>query len=422
MTSLFDKKEDSRTEKQNQLVQEWVNNKLKGTIVSPTGFGKTRVGILAITRFLNKNKNRNVIIVVPSDAIKQQWIEELASWDLLENCSVKTMYDTSRNSYNCDLLVIDEIHKCLSNHLFKLFTNIKYKVILGLTATFERLDNRHLLLEKYCPIIAEVTIEEAVKNKWLSKYKEYLVLIEPDDYEVYTKLDKEFNEHFSFFSYDFNLAMSCVTSWKVRANLAKERCHGDDFKDVNKQILIHAMGFNRTLQARKKYINNHPKKVELAELIIEHRLDKKCITFSNTIAMAESIKYGMVYSGKDSAKKGRITLAEFIEQPTGILNTVMKVREGLNCPDLSVAINLGINSSKATNIQKRGRVIRTNDTDKVAEIFYLVLKNTVEVKWFQNAIGSSNYETIDEEALKNVLESKDYSVKKNKQTTLTFRF
>lgn len=302
-----------------------------------------------------------------------------------------------------------------------MFANIKYKIILGLTATFERLDGRDALIAQHCPVVDTITLEEAVKNKWLSEYKEYLVLIEPDDIDKYNTLNQEFYEHFSFFNYNFNLAMSCVTSWQQRALLAKERCHGDDFKDINKQILVHAMGFNRTLQARKSYINNHPKKIELAETILEHRTEKKCITFSATIAMAEKIKYGKVYSGRDTVKKGRITLAEFVEQDGGVLNTISKVNEGLNCPDISVAILLGINSSKTTSTQRKGRVIRYQD-NKAAEIFTLVLKGTVEEKWFQNSNTSSNYITIDEESLVNVLDGKDFIKKKNKVTTTNFRF
>lgn len=411
----------SRSKRQEEAVQKWVNSKLVGTLMCPTGFGKTRCGMLAISRFLSKNPTRKVIIVVPSDPVKHQWIEETVQWAVFDNCEVRTMFDVSNHEYECDLLVIDEIHKCASNKLIKLFSNIKYRVILGLTATFERLDGRDKLISKYCPVVDTITVEEATKNNWLSESREYLVLIEPKDYSKYEELNKEFNEHFSFFNYDFDLAMGCSTDWKKRANLAKEMCHGDDFKDINKQILIHATGFNRTLQARKKYINNHPRKIELAEMILEHRMDKKCITFSATIAMAEKIKYGQVYSGEDSAKKGRMTLSEFINQDGGILNTISKVNEGLNCPDISVAIMLGINSSKTVATQRKGRVIRYQ-TGKIAEIFTLVLRGTVEEKWFQNSNTSSNYITISEDNLLDVLEGREFTPKKNKTTSMLFRF
>ena len=133
---------NSRSRRQDLTVQKWVDNKLHGICICPTAFGKTRVGMLAITRFLKKNQTRKVIIVVPSDPIKQQWINETVNWQCFDNCQVKTMNDVSKNKYDCDLLVIDEIHKSLSPTLINMYTNITYKAILGLTATLERLDGR----------------------------------------------------------------------------------------------------------------------------------------------------------------------------------------------------------------------------------------------------------------------------------------
>ena len=52
----------------------------------------------------------------------------------------------------------------------------------------------------------------------------------------------------------------------------------------------------RTMQARKKFIYNHPAKLQIAREIIAHRLDKKIITFSANTKMAEKIGIGYVYS------------------------------------------------------------------------------------------------------------------------------
>lgn len=298
---LFD--DLGRSERQELGVQKWVDNKLCGSLCWATGVGKTRGGIIAIRRFLNKNPGRIVLIVVPSDPIRDQWVKELAVRGL--KASVITMHMAAKQEYNCDFLVIDEIHKTPSNTLVKLFDNIKYKIILGLTATFNRLDGRDAIVSKYAPVVDTITLQEAIQNGWLSSYVEYKILIEVPDIEEYRELNRRFNEAFAFFGHDFNLAMNCVKSWQARSNLAKERTAGNPsaFKDVNKQILINAMEFHRTLAARKKFIQNHPKKLDIANLILEHRQDKKCITFSSTISMAEKIKYGKAYSGKDSAKK-----------------------------------------------------------------------------------------------------------------------
>lgn len=414
----------SRTERQEQGVQRWVDNKLCGTLNWATGVGKTRGGLMAISRFLKKNPTKSVIIVVPSEPIQRQWNQELIDWNLFQQCSVKTMSDTSVNKYSCTLLVIDEIHKVGAPTLLNIFKNVQYTIILGLTATFERLDDKDEIISKKCPIVDTISVEEAIENKWLADYREYEVLIEPEDIDVYKEVNKEFYEHFSYFNYDFNLAMKCATDWKRRSELAKERCREDqseDFKTVNKQILVHAMGFSRTLQARKKYIYNHPKKIELTNLILENRQDKKCITFSATVAMAEKIKYGVVYSGKDSVKKGRMNLQEFVQQDGGVLNTVMKLNEGFNCPDISVSVILGFNSSSTTKKQRIGRVIRQKE-GKVAEVFTLVLKGTVEEEWFRKSTSTGRYIPISEENLIDVLQGRPFNPKKKKQTKMMFRF
>ena len=365
--SLFDLPSD-RTIRQQKAVDAWVAHKCIGTINACVGFGKTRMGIMAVTRFLNKNPNKTVIIVVPSDPIRLQWMKELQSNNL--KADVKTMYDCSKNKYKCALLIIDEIHKIASEQLINIFDNVSYKIILGLTATFERLDGRDRLISKHCPIIDTITTEEAISKGWLSDYREYLVLITPDDIEEYQNLNKEFTEHFSFFNFEFPTAMRLATDWKFRISYAKE--HNIELKTV----LLHAMGFNRTLQARKKYINGHQRKIDLTN---------------------------------------------FINQKTGCLNTVMKLNEGFNDPSLSVAVILGMNSSKTVKTQRRGRVLRACE-GKTVEIFNLVIKGTVEEQWFRNSVGSDNYLTIDEDNLINLLEGKEITPKKNKQTSMLFRF
>ena len=104
-----------------------------------------------------------------------------------------------------------EAHRVNAATFRNIFNTIEYKYILGLTATYERLDNlQKEVMDKYCPVIDRVSTEEALTNGWISPFKEYQVLIEVDDIETYNKYNREFQEHYEFFNYDFNLAMSCI--------------------------------------------------------------------------------------------------------------------------------------------------------------------------------------------------------------------
>lgn len=396
---------------------------MRGTLVLPTGFGKTRVGIIAAQRFQKGNPTHRIIIVVPSDPIKEQWIEELSRFKV--KADVITMFMAAKTKYECTLLIVDEIHKCAAPTLVKLFENIKFRLILGLTATFERADGRDKILAKFAPPVDTVSLKEAVENGWLSKFVEYKVLISPPDIEVYEKVNREFQEHFAFFNHDFQLSMACATDWKARLAEAKRRVgEGNDWHDMNKQLIIHAAGFSRTLQARKKYIYEHPKKIEIAKLILEHRLDKKCITFSSTIAMAEQLAkstgIGKVYSAKDTAKKGRQTLDEFKSQETGTLHAIFKLNEGFNDPKISVGITLGFNSSINSSKQRLGRIIRANNPDEVKENFTLVLRGTQDEKWAQNSLSGRDFIVIDEDGLKNLLDGKEFNQKVDRPSHIMF--
>ena len=413
----------TRSERQEECIQKWVNAKCRGSLELATGFGKTKTALDAISKFLAKNPGRCILVSVPTDEIKRQWLKGLADRGLFMNVQVEIINSIIKHDWIIDMLVIDECHLSAAETFKQIFVKVKYSIILCLTATMERLDGKHVLIERYAPIIDRISIEEAVENKWLAPVKEYKVLLEVDLTE-YKKVNAEFIEHFAFFRNDFNLAMDCVTDWKKR-NLYRDFLYvGSDSEEksrVGKQILTQAMGFSRCLHFRKNFIASHPKKIEVCNLILEHRKDKKAITFSQTIKIAEKIKYGDVLSSKQTKKKRKVTFEEFVEMKVGVLNSSKALNAGVDIPGLELGIIMNTDSSKTTKIQKVGRTCRFSP-NKEAELFVLILKGTKEEDWFSNSSTNKNYISIDEEQLLNVLEYKPFTTKKNKETTGLFRF
>lgn len=332
-----------------------------------------------------------------------------------------------KNHYKCDVLVIDEIHRTSARTFYKVFETIEYKYILGLTATFERLDGKHELINKYCPVFDTITLEEAQFQGWISNYKEYQVIIDVDDIEEYKEYNKEFTKSFEFFNFSWDRATSCLgpNGFINRAKLRDEMCPNgseEERKKVFKAITYHATNFMRVIQKRKTFINNHPKKIEIARRIIEARPNSKIITFSNNIKMAESIGMGgKVFSGKDSKKKGRTTIEEFSKENSGILHTIRKADEGLDVPGLSVAIMLGIDSSKIRKTQRIGRVAR-KEGNKIAEVFTIVINDTIECEWYRKSNDSTNVIKIDENGLEDVLQGKEPRLYTKKIKDFQFRF
>ena len=421
-------KQQTRDERQEEARVKWVKNGGKGCWVFPTGVGKTFAAIKAVKSFINKYPTARFLVIVPTDNLKVQWEQYIDNNGLSLNGEAVIVNTAIKNEYKTDILVIDEAHRVNSTTFRNIFSTIKYKYVLGLTATYERLDYLHKeVMEKYCPVIDKISLEEALFNNWLSQFKEYQVILEVDDIDTYKEFNREFQEHFEFFGYDFNLALSLLgpNGYINRSKLRDERCPNGsekERKDMFKAITYHATAFMRAIQSRKAFINNHPKKIEIARRIIEARPDSKIITFSNNIKMAESIGMGgKVYSGKDSKKKGRITLEEFQSGEFNLIHSCAKLNEGADLKGLSVAIILGLDSSETKSVQRRGRVIR-KEGNKVAEIFNLVLADTIETTWFANSHKTSQYITINEEGLNDVLAGREPKPYTRKIKDFTFRY
>ena len=60
--------------------------------------------------------------------------------------------------------MLDEIHLMAADMFSKVFDCVSYKNILGLTATFERLDGKEILLSKYAPVCDTIPIDVAEEN------------------------------------------------------------------------------------------------------------------------------------------------------------------------------------------------------------------------------------------------------------------
>lgn len=414
----------TRDERQDLSVQKWVDSKCNGIVVAVTAFGKTRIALLAIKRFINKNPDKKVLVIVPNEPLVKQWESQILEWGFSYNCQVRTMNESSKETeIKTDLLIIDECHRILAPSLIKTFNVVKYKMLLCLTATLKRVDGMHTYLINKCPVVDVITKEEAVSNKWISASKDYKVVLDVDLTE-YNEYNSKFYEAFGFFDYDFALCMSMLgkDGWKKKEQFIKERCPiKDKQSEYRQQVTAMIYQFSHYLQKRKQFIANHPKKIEVTNKIISHFLDRKCITFSSTVKMAEKLDYGKVYSGKDSGKKGRAKLEDFLKPGPAVIHSIYKLNEGLNCPEASIGVILGFDSSQTKRAQRVGRLIRLFEGKDEAMIFTLVLRNTVEEKWFQNSI-TSDYITIDEEGLDKLLAGEQYTPKKEKEVQMTFRF
>jgi superfamily II DNA or RNA helicase len=196
-----------RTERQKDGIDKWIEAKCRGTLQWATGTGKTRAGLMAISRFFDKNPDKKVVVIVPTEVLQRQWIKLLAEAGFIFNLDVLIINTAIKKPFNATLLVLDEAHRFGAPSFQQIFQMCNAPMVLGLTATFERLDGMHEAIAKHCPIVDTITVKEATLNGWLSEYKEYKVMIEVDDVDTYYDLNQQFLNHFAFFNFNFELAM-----------------------------------------------------------------------------------------------------------------------------------------------------------------------------------------------------------------------
>jgi len=404
----------SRDERQDLCIDNWKKVGGRGTILAATGFGKTRIALKVIKRLIEKKPDASILVIVPTDYLKGQWLLQLAEWNLVQSVKVMIINSAIKATLQCDLMVCDEVHEYAADTFSKVFELVKYKVLLCLTGTINRLDGKEVLIKSYAPVCDEITLATCLANKWLADYKEYKILLEVDLTE-YNKHNRAFLNHFSYFNYDFGTAMGCVSDYNIKLAFAKNT--GNNVKDVT----LHAMGFIRALKGRKDFVMNHPDKVRIADIIIAHREDKKIITFSQTKAMAAAIKTGVVMHSGQTKKKREKVMEEFNAAEKGVLNSAKALERGADIKGLSVSITLSFNSSSIAKQQKNGRSIR-KEGDKESEIYTLVIKGTMEEEWFKNSAKGLQYLTIMEDQLGHLLNGEEYKTKQEFDKPVMFRF
>lgn len=385
----------TRDERQKETFNKWKACGGKGILLLPTGFGKTRVAIDTIKRFIRKSPDFKALVVVPTDYLKQQWILRLGEAGCLDNTDVLIVNTALKRDLQYHLFIADEVHMYCGENFIKIFSQVKSHYFMGLTATLNRIDKRETLLLKLYSVCDQITLEEAISNQWVSEFKQYKVEINVD-LDEYVSANQAFIHHFSFFNYDFGLAMNCLSDYKIRYQFHLQT--GQSMKD----IMIHAVNFSKYMRQRKTFIYDHPKKIALANQIIKAKHEEKIITFTKNIEHASSICCGPVYHSKLKKKAKEKMVEAFNEAQLGVFHTCKALDVGADIQGITVGIILSGDSSEIAKKQKIGRTIRFKE-GKVAEIFTFVIKGTAEEQWFKKSNKDLNYEIIQDYQLDDLL-------------------
>lgn len=278
--------------------------------------------------------SRTVIIIVPTIVLKSQWEGQLNERNLSENTTVYVINSFIKlNNVSCKLLIIDECHRYAAKTFARVFEVAKYTFILGLTATLKRLDGKHTIIQKYAPIVDNITLGYCRANGYISQYKEYNLGINlpQDDLIWYQDKSRELSSMMDKFDNDFQLMLKCsytnkpqwspitqgwfephvvthakMLGWRgnnvlqARENseLNASRPRGQKLSvwggDINSYFHPDKLhGFSiygmRLIREIKDFINKHPLKLEAALELI-NRTNFETITFSENTEVADNMK------------------------------------------------------------------------------------------------------------------------------------
>lgn len=174
-------------------VERTVHNRYRNLLVAATGTGKTVVSAFDYKKFRNNNKSSKLLFVAHRKEILQQakatfqgilkdnnfgdlWVDgiEPNSNEYLF-VSVQTLKnrlkDLNLSPEYYDFIILDEAHHGSASSYRPFLNYFKPKILLGLTATPERMDNENILDDFCNRIAAEIRLPEALNKKLLSPFQ-----------------------------------------------------------------------------------------------------------------------------------------------------------------------------------------------------------------------------------------------------------
>ncbi|WP_040205937.1 DUF3427 domain-containing protein [Neobacillus jeddahensis] len=178
-------------------VEREVFGHMKNLLVAATGVGKTVISAFDYKRFRNKNKSAKLLFVAHREEILKQSLDtfrailkdpnfgdmlvESYQTDSIDHLFVsiqsfnsKKLNEVTTNDYY-DFIIVDEFHHAAADSYQNLISHYQPKILLGLTATPERMDGKNILSYFDDKISAEMRLTEAINRKLLSPFQYFCV-------------------------------------------------------------------------------------------------------------------------------------------------------------------------------------------------------------------------------------------------------
>ncbi len=365
---------------QQEALAAWRDNDRQGSVILPTGSGKTFLAVQAIA-----DAGVSTLVVVPTIDLMNQWHATLtnAFGDQLPdeigvlgggshnitNITVTT-YDSAYRYINeygdqFGLLVVDEVHHLPAETYQQIpeMTIAPYR--LGLTATYERADGKHEALEDLLGTVVYREEVDELAGEYLSEYETLHLNVEltADEREQY---DEEYQIYRDYVdSHDFDL-------WK--ANGYQKFLKRTSYDPQGRRALI-------AKQRAEKIARTAEKKLDTLDNLLKRHYDDRTIIFTANNEFAYEISREFILpciTHQTETDERTEILERFRTGEYSMLATSQVLDEGIDVPSANVGIILSGSASKRQYAQRLGRLLRPTDDRQPARLYEIIAEDTME--------------------------------------------
>lgn len=362
---------------QQEALEAWQQAGRQGVVVLPTAAGKTYLAQMAM-----QVTPCSTLITVPTLDLMHQWYAHLlaafpdAEIGLLGGGSrdrtpiLVATYDSAAihaeslgNRYA--FLICDECHHLPTdfNRVIAEYTIAPYR--LGLTATPDRSDGRHADLDRLLGTVvyhrtAEELAGQALAHHDIVQIKVQLSQHERERYDRLIQVRDRFLQQ-------SNIWLGSLQGWQRFVQASAQSQAGRQAMLAHREARAIALGTEGKLRI-------------LADLLAEH-YPEQILIFTNDNATVYRISQEFLIPAithQTPVKERHEILCRFREGSYKTLAASHVLNEGVDVPEVKIAILLSGTGSAREYIQRLGRVLRKGKTQKLALLYEVIAEETTE--------------------------------------------
>ena len=360
---------------QAEALEAWKRARSRGVVVLPTGAGKTHVALMAMD-----DKRRDTLIVAPTLDLVRQWFDLLShsfaapvgvvgGGDHDVQPITVTTYDSAYIHMESlgrrfGLVVFDEVHHLPGESYSMAARMCLAPYRLGLSATPDRPDGRHELLDHLVgPRVYEQDIV-GLAGEYLAEYdvERIDVDLSPDEQAAYNAARAVYRE----FIVSQGIRLGGPNGW-------------GEFIMRSSATAAGRRAFKAWLEQRRIAFAAPSKLDYLEHLLHRHRGDRSLIFTSNNdaaYAIARRFLVPVITHQTKVTERSEI-LRGFTEGRWRAVVTSRVLNEGVDVPEANVAVVVSGSGTVREHVQRLGRVLRKSG-DKRAVLYELVAAGTSE--------------------------------------------